>query len=121
VVYISRAKERGTIWKISAQGGPPVQITFAGIILRPVVSPDRTKIACTFRTDESDRWKIAILPFDGGEPLQTFALPYPYNQIIRWTPDSGAHVSDKVNGVHNSGDSRLMVQPQLRSRISTAT
>jgi serine/threonine protein kinase/Tol biopolymer transport system component len=102
VVYISRAKERGTIWRISAQGGPPVQITFAGIILRPVVSPDRTKIACTFRTDESDRWKIAILPFDGGEPLQTFALPYPYNQIIRWTPDSRAITYlDKVNGVHN--------------------
>ncbi len=102
VVYVSRAKERGTIWKISAQGGPAVQITFAGIILRPVVSPDRTKIACTFRTDESDRWKIAILPFDGGEPLQTFALPYPYNQIIRWMPDSKAFTYfDKVNGVHN--------------------
>ncbi len=79
-----------------------VQLTFAGITLRPVVSPDGTRIACTFRADETDRWKIAVLPFDGGEPIRTFALPYPYNQIIRWTPDSKALTYlDKVNGVHN--------------------
>jgi TolB protein len=102
VVYVSRAKDRGTIWKISTVGGQPVQITFGGIILRPVISPDGTKIACTYRTDESDRWKIAVLPFDGGAPLSTFALPYPYNQIIRWSPDSKALTYlDKANGVHN--------------------
>jgi len=102
VVYTARAKARGTLWKIPAIGGQAVQLTFAGITLRPVVSPDGTKIACTFRTDETDRWKIAVLPFDGGEPIRTFALPYPYNQIIRWTPDSKALTYlDKVNGVHN--------------------
>ena len=75
VVYISRAKERGTLWKIPKTGGQSVQLTFAGIIVNPVVSPDGKMIACTYRTDEADRWKIAILPFDGGEPLKTFAVP----------------------------------------------
>jgi serine/threonine protein kinase len=102
IVYTSRAKARGTLWKIPVAGGPPTQLTFSGITLRPVVSPDGTSIACTYRTDETDRWKIAVFPFAGGEPTRTFALPYPYNQVIRWTPDSRALTYlDKVNGVHN--------------------
>ncbi len=102
VVYTSRAKARGTLWKIPITGGQPVQLTFAGIALRPVVSPDGANIACTYRADETDRWKIAVFRITGGEPVRTFALPYPYNQIIRWTPDSkGFSYLDKVNGVHN--------------------
>jgi Tol biopolymer transport system component len=102
VVYTSRAKDRGTLWRIRTAGGQPVQLTYAGLTLRPVISPDGSMIACTYRADESDRWKIAILPADGGDPIRTFALPYPYNQIIRWTPDGKALTYvDKVNGVHN--------------------
>jgi serine/threonine protein kinase/Tol biopolymer transport system component len=103
VVYTSLAKERGSLWKISTSGGgAPIQLTRDAITMKPVVSPDGTKIACTYRTDETDKWKIAVLPFDGGQPLVTFAFPYPYNQIIRWTSDSSALIYlDKRNGVHN--------------------
>jgi Tol biopolymer transport system component len=88
--------------KVPNTGGPPVQLTFTGMIMNPVVSPDGKKIACTYRADEADRWKIAIFPFEGGEPLKTFAVPYPYYQIIRWTSDSKAFTYlDKVNGVQN--------------------
>jgi hypothetical protein len=42
------------------------------------------------------------LPSDGSQPIRTFAFPYPYNQIIRWTPDGKALTyMDKQNGVHN--------------------
>ena len=102
LVYTSRAQARGTLWKVPVTGGQPVQLTFAGITLRPVVSPDGTKIACTYRADETDRWKIAVFSVNGGQPIHTFAFPYPYNQLVRWTPDSKALTYlDKVNGVHN--------------------
>ena len=79
-----------------------MQLTKEGIILKPVISPDGSKIACIYRADEADRWKIAVLPIGGGKPLQTFALPYPYHQVIRWTPDGKALTYlNKVNGVDN--------------------
>jgi serine/threonine protein kinase/Tol biopolymer transport system component len=102
VLYISRAKDGGTLWKIPAAGGQSVQLTFAGIILNPVVSPDGKRVACTYRTDETDRWKIAVLPIDGGEPVKTFAVPSPFYQIIRWTADSQAFTYlDKQAGAQN--------------------
>jgi len=102
VFYVSRDKDRGTLWKIATTGGEPVQLTFAGIILNPLVSPDGKQIACTFRRDESDKWKLAILPGDGGEPLKTFAFPSPFYQRIRWSHDSPAVTYlDQANGVQN--------------------
>jgi serine/threonine protein kinase/Tol biopolymer transport system component len=102
VVYTSLANERNSLWKISTDGGQPIQLTRGVLTIRPVVSPDGTMIACTYRLDETDKWKIAVLPFDGGRPLRTFPLPQPYNQIIRWSSDSKALVYlDKRNGVHN--------------------
>jgi serine/threonine protein kinase/Tol biopolymer transport system component len=102
VFYVSLDKDRGTLWKIPITGGQAVQLTFAGIILNPLVSPDGKKIACTFRRDEGDKWKLAILPSDGGEPFKTFALPSPFYQVVHWTPDSNAITYlDQVNGVQN--------------------
>lgn len=41
----------------------PQQLTHGSIIVKPVVSPDGKWIACEFRKDEADKWKVAILPF----------------------------------------------------------
>jgi Tol biopolymer transport system component len=102
VFYVSRDKDRGTLWKIATTGGEPIQLTFAGIILNPMVSPDGKQIACTFRRDEGDKWKLAILPSDGGEPLQTFAFPSPFYQRIRWSHDSkSVTYLDQANGVQD--------------------
>lgn len=102
VVYGSLAGKRNTLWKVSIDGGPPEQLTQDSIIIRPVVSPDGKSIACTFRKEEADKWKIAILPFAGGEPLQVLNIPRPYNQILRWTHDSKAlFYLDEKNGVSN--------------------
>jgi Tol biopolymer transport system component/DNA-binding winged helix-turn-helix (wHTH) protein len=90
VIYTSLAGERNTIWKISIDGGTPQQITRSSIIIKPVVSPDSKSIACVFRKDEADKWKIAIIPFEGGEPRQVLDLPKPFNQIVRWAPDGRA-------------------------------
>jgi Tol biopolymer transport system component len=102
VVYVSLAKERGSLWRVPTGGGEPVQLTPGAIARRPVVSPDGTMIACAYRASEADEWRIAVLPFGGGAPLKTFALPFPRNQMIRWTPDGRALVYlDKRDGVHN--------------------
>jgi Tol biopolymer transport system component/DNA-binding winged helix-turn-helix (wHTH) protein len=90
VVYTSLAGARNTLWKVSIDGGPPQQLTDGSIIVRPVVSPDGNSIACAFRKDEADKWKIAILPFAGGEPLQVLNIPKPFKQMLRWTSDSKA-------------------------------
>ena len=65
-------------------------MTHSGLCIKPVVSPDGQKLACVYRTDEADEWKIALVSIFEGRVLQTFALPYPYNQVIRWSPDGSA-------------------------------
>lgn len=90
VIYTSLAGARNTLWRVPLDGGPAQQLTQASIIVKPVVSPDGKSIACAFRKDEADKWKIAILPFEGGEPRQVLDMPKPFNQILRWTPDSQA-------------------------------
>jgi Tol biopolymer transport system component len=102
IVYTPLGEGRNTLWKVSTAGGSPVQLTRDSMAIKPVVSPDGTRIACVHRTDEADRWKIAVLSADGGTPLMSFALPYPYNQVIRWTLDSKALIYvDRREGVYN--------------------
>jgi Tol biopolymer transport system component/DNA-binding winged helix-turn-helix (wHTH) protein len=102
IVYTPLGEGRNTLWKVSTDGGSPAQLTRHSLAIKPVVSPDGTRIACVQRKDEADRWKIAILSSDGGTPLLSFALPYSYNQVIRWTLDSKALIYvDRQEGVHN--------------------
>lgn len=102
IVYMPLGDGRNTLRKISISGGAPVQLTHDSLAIKPVVSPDGKMIVCVYRRTEADKWIIAVLSSLGGEPLFTFALPYPYNQIIRWTPDSQAFTFlDRQNGVYN--------------------
>lgn len=102
VVYTSQSKDRNSLWKVSTQGGGAVQLTHDSLCIKPVVSPDGAMIACAYRIDEADKWKIALLPFAGGAPLEFFALPNPYNQILRWSADGQALTfMEKRDGVHN--------------------
>jgi Tol biopolymer transport system component len=102
IVYTPLGNGRNTLWKVSIDGGPPVQLTHHSMAIKPVVSPDGTMITCVYRRAEADKWKIALLSAAGGEPLKSFALPYPYNQVIRWSRDSKALIYvDRSEGVHN--------------------
>jgi Tol biopolymer transport system component/DNA-binding winged helix-turn-helix (wHTH) protein len=102
IVYTPLGEGRNTLWKVSTDGGPPVQLTHDTLAIKPVVSPDGTMIACAHRTDEADGWQIAVLSSNGGVPLRSFDLPYPYNQVIRWTLNSKALIYlERRDGVHN--------------------
>lgn len=108
VVYSPRSDARNTLWKISTVGGRPLQLTHHGIAIKPVVSPNGKKIACTYRGKETDGWQIVVLSSDTGKPLLSLALPYPFNQIVRWTPDSDAlNYLERWNGVYNIWRQRL--------------
>ena len=92
---------RASVWKMPATGGDAVPIT--GKMSRtPTVSPDGTLVAYVYREDEGP-WRLAVAPFDGGEPVSTFELPSPYEpRGVRWTPDGRAIAYlDARNGISN--------------------
>ena len=102
IVYTPLGEGRNTLRRVSIEGGQVMQLTRGSIAIKPVVSPDGKMIACVYRRTEADTWRIAVVPANGGEPLMALPLPYPYNQIIRWTPDSKALTYlDRRDGVYN--------------------
>lgn len=102
VVFTPLGPGRNTLWKVATDGGPARQLTHDSMAIKPIVSPDGSMIACAYRPDEADKWKIAVLSSEGGAPLHVLALPFPYNQVIHWTPDSKALTYlDRRDGVYN--------------------
>jgi len=91
VVYHSFGSSGFIIWKVSIDGGEPVQVTdkFASF---PAVSPDGKLIACYLRDPQTRVKKIALLPFEGGDPVRSLDLPQTADagQSVRWTPDGRA-------------------------------
>ncbi|MDQ3258978.1 MAG: hypothetical protein M3R15_34805, partial [Acidobacteriota bacterium] len=86
----------GSIWKVSIDGGEPAQLTEeqAGFprAAFPTVSPDGTLIACRFRDQQADAWKVALIPFAGGPPVKLLDIPLVdfEHSHLRWTPDGRA-------------------------------
>jgi Tol biopolymer transport system component len=74
-----------------AEGGEAVQLTDK-ISSVPVVSPDGQWVAYIYRDENAPAPRIAVAPFEGGEPVKTFALPATptLHRPIRWTPDGRA-------------------------------
>jgi Tol biopolymer transport system component len=93
VVFVSGGSPIGTIWKVSIDGGTPVQVTNQSSY-RPVVSPDGKLLACYHATPETASssqpvYKLTILPIDGGPAVKTFdvgANPTTID-VLQWTPD----------------------------------
>lgn len=80
------------IWKISADGGTPIQMTTKpsrGI----EVSPDGKMFATFYRPVKEDKLKLAVFPIDGGEPLYLFDSAADLNyEKLRWSPDGASLV-----------------------------
>jgi Tol biopolymer transport system component len=89
VVYTSSTGGSPSLWKVSIDGGEPAQLTQASAS-RPVISPDGKWIACYYQDQKDGNFKIALLPFAGGEPTMLEGMAQPDFFIFRWAPDSRA-------------------------------
>ncbi len=95
-----------SIWKVSIDGGDPVQVTHK-YSLNAAISPDGKLIACSYQ-DEHTIEKIALVPFEGGEPSKLFDLPPGVQTAnLRWLPD-GRGLTYIVN---RGGISNIWIQP----------
>lgn len=77
-----------TLWRVSLSGGAPEQLleTFS---TKPAISHDGKRIAYFYMEDR--RWRIGIIPADGGQRLQSLDLPGPVaERVMRWAPDDKA-------------------------------
>ena len=91
--------------KVSIEGGEASPITQERAA-RPIISPDGQWIACYYFHQQSKpiRWRLAILPFAGGEPTKLLELSATADRLIapRWTPDGQALIyADTQGGVSN--------------------
>jgi Tol biopolymer transport system component len=80
------------LWKVSIDGGPPVQITNAPT-MHPAVSPKTGQIVAWYSaTADNPHWKLALFAPNGGEPLRVFdpiegTVP---DSPLRWYPAGDA-------------------------------
>ncbi|MGH9968149.1 MAG: protein kinase domain-containing protein [Pyrinomonadaceae bacterium] len=78
-----------SVWKTTADGGTPVRMTEKESAL-PAISPDGKLFACNYEAEPGAGYKIAVIPFEGGQPVKVFAIPGSFGRTIRWTLDGRA-------------------------------
>lgn len=119
VVYMSIDKGSPTLWKTSIDGGRAAIQLSDKIASVPRVSPDGRFIACFYRAQVEISSKLAVLPFDGGEPVKVFdKSPTTFVEAgIQWTPDGRALTFiDNRDGVSN-----IWLQPLDGSPVKQLT
>ena len=100
VVYASRSftSNKAVLWRVPIDGGNPIQLTEGFIANVPTISPDGKLIASVARK-LNEPSKIAIIPFEGGEPVKTLDGGSVY---FRWAPDARSLTFNVIrNGVSN--------------------
>jgi Tol biopolymer transport system component len=78
-------------WRIPVSGGKAEQL-ISEPAYYPCYSPDGKYIAALVRPENEDKWKLAILPKDGGEPVKKLDVSPTifHDGGLRWSPDSQA-------------------------------
>jgi WD40 repeat protein len=101
------------LWRMPLRGSAAVQLT-EGVAIRPEVSPDGRLVAYYWLTPE--RWTLAVMPLNGGTPLQVFPLsPTHCGRTVRWSPDSRSITYiDCTDGVSNIWTQSLDGSPPRR-------
>jgi Tol biopolymer transport system component/DNA-binding winged helix-turn-helix (wHTH) protein len=120
IVYHSYTSGVTTVWRMPVDGGDPTLLTDKVLDTYSSVSPDGKFVSCLY-LDESDgkkNWKIAVVPFEGGQPVKLFDVrPSPISFApLPWSRDGNSLMYlDRKNGVSNimqitikSGESRQM-------------
>ncbi|GJM43255.1 MAG: hypothetical protein DHS20C21_00970 [Gemmatimonadota bacterium] len=97
VFYVDFQSSR--MMKMPLHGGKAVPVSDARSNAG-AVSPDGTLVAMNTWYGAEERWRIDIVPADGGAPTKTLDLPV--TDLVVWTPDGTALLYDqKLAGVDN--------------------
>ncbi|HEX8844121.1 MAG TPA: protein kinase [Pyrinomonadaceae bacterium] len=102
VVYSSINSSRATLWKVPINGGTPVEV-ISREGLNAVVSPDGKEIAYLFTeaaSPDAPPNRIAVIPFEGGEPVKTFEIPPGLGgarTILQWARDGRSLLYTAIN------------------------
>jgi len=89
ITFNSTRSGKPCLWKVSTEGGEPVQLTDT-MSLRASFSPDGKQIACGYFVEGAKPpWKVAIIPFAGGQPVKLIEVPQSANGDAGfwWTSD----------------------------------
>jgi serine/threonine protein kinase/Tol biopolymer transport system component len=102
VVFESGRSGHWRLWKVPIDGGDPAQLTDYPS-MKPAISPDGKWIACFYvekspsetPDNPSSKFKIAIIPFNGGKPskivdFEGITAPESFAAPFNWTPDGRA-------------------------------
>ena len=88
VLFRSFREGKSTFWKIALAGGDPQQL-FSKQSSTAAISPDGKLVAVRYVDDRSKSNQIAVLPFEGGEPIATLPVSINYRDVgLGWTADS---------------------------------
>jgi serine/threonine protein kinase/Tol biopolymer transport system component len=87
-VVFERVKDnKSFLMKVSSDGGPATQLTDYQSKF-PSVSPDGKWIACVYTPVSGQPPKLALVPFEGGQPAKVFPVPKDsYPRSLHWAPD----------------------------------
>ena len=106
VLYTAYTGPKPTLWKVSIDGGTPVQVT-DNVVTVASVSPDGRFIAYTY-PESPDPFappnRLAVIPFEGGPVIKTFEKPTSGTvaTLTQWSADSKAILySLNTNNVSN--------------------
>lgn len=108
VIYTSPVNEG--VWKVPVAGGASVRVTSGRHAYHPSVAPDGKLIAYHYREKQPGaKYKIAIIPFEGGQPVRVFDPPREDFQTwdIRWTTDGKGLLYEATH----DGVSNIWLQP----------
>jgi Tol biopolymer transport system component/DNA-binding winged helix-turn-helix (wHTH) protein len=106
LVYVETG-EPAAIWKTPADGGNPVRLADTSAS-HAAVSPDGKLIAHYVARDS--HYRLALVPFEGGEPVKIFDRRIFAGGPIRWTADGGGLLYVERRG----GASNFWSQPVSR-------
>jgi len=112
VIYQGFVSGVPTIWKVPIEGGEALQLSDK-YSNWPAVSPDGTRIACSYRDDANSQWRLAVIPIEGGQPIRLFDMAtLSGRQRIRWTADgTGLTYIDNYGGISNLWKQPLSGEP----------
>ena len=98
------------IYKVSTDGGEPVELANGRRVTSPAVSPDGTLVAYG-KTDgqgASAKSKFVLQKLEGGAPVQEIEVPSTYNWLgLRWTPDGHG-----LTYIHNTTGNTMNIYMQ---------